>query len=570
MKKTIQLLPILLISFLSFPLFAQTAQKTKIKLSGSAALYNDYYHLKSDTTGAVLPRRPTFQSRFVANLSLSYKKIALPFSCTIVPGNTSFFYPELPLQGFKFKNIKSIISNPMNRIGIAPKYKHYQLFLGSQLPNYSELSLGDLSVFGIGVAITPKHWSFSAVTGSTQIAINRDSLHHIDGNYKRKLSAVKLGFGAENSTQLYFVFAKIFDDTSSVLNRPLSSMPVNGIVSTLGYRINLSKSIFFSNEIAGSAFTRNTFNSEISNPLVPLPKFLFVTRTSSRFDYASIATLGKEGTVFGIKLVGKYYGDGFAPVGFPFMQTDRMDLTIDPKFSSKNHKIQFNGSFGKRVNNLLGMRGIRTAQTIGMLNLNIQFSKAFSVSSNVSNFGYKNAISNDTFRLETTTWSWTVSPSLNLVNDKRSHTFNLLFSQNNYLDLNLISGALNNNNSQNIGINYFYLKFKNQLGFTALSSYFNNINVSGKMETFTANAGVAYAFLKNKLNVNTGIARTVNTFNNTSSGKQWFWNIGARYKLNKKINFGLNGSINLYKYGFTRPGIAYRETLIRSSINYKF
>ena len=45
--------------------------------------------------------------------------------------------------------------------------------------------------------------------------------------------------------------------------------------------------------------------------------------------------------------------------------------------------------------------------------------------------------------------------------------------------------------------------------------------------------------------------------------------IGVKLTVKKKVSFSLNGSINLFEFGDSRPGISYRENLLRTSITYK-
>ncbi len=115
---------------------AQTKKpKPKAKLTGSFGIYGDFYKLKSDTVGAIAPRRPRFVGRAVANTIFSYSKFSLPFSMSITSNQRSpvISIPNLPSGNF-IQDFKSTISNPLNRIGIAPKYKWAQLFLGSYIP----------------------------------------------------------------------------------------------------------------------------------------------------------------------------------------------------------------------------------------------------------------------------------------------------------------------------------------------------------------------------------------------------------------------------------------------------
>jgi len=549
----------------------KTKPKLKFKITGSFGLYGDFYKMKSDTVGAIAPRRPAFLGRAVANTTFSYGKFSLPFTMSMSSTQRSpvISTPSIPTGNF-FKDFKNNITNPLNRIGIAPKYKWAQLLLGSQIPAYSELSVGDISVFGAGIALTPGKFRFSAFAGKSQTAINPDSARGIAGVYARKIYSVKIGVGHEDSSHIYLIGSKLNDDTNSINLHPVSLLPQAGFLSSLDFRINMGKKVYFKGEIAGSAFTRNQYSSEVANFNPQLPRSLFITRLSSRLDYASILTLGKEGKIFGIKTTGKYYGDGFVPMGYPFLQTDRAEITIDPKLTLKKGKISLSGAIGKRINNLSGIRGTTTAQTIGNANMNIQFSDAFSLAANFSNFGIRNNQTNDTLKVEMVTNSWSVSPNYTYSNDASSHNFMFMYAQNTFADFNTITGALNNNDAINGVFSYSITMLKNPLSISTIISYFDNNTSFGKLQTNSANLSAGYSFLKKKLKTTLGLTLADNKFNNVANGFQTMLSSGIKYTLKKKINFGLNGSINLYKYGAAKPGISYKENLLRTSITYQF
>lgn len=551
---------------------AQTPKtKPKFKITGSFGLYGDFYKMKSDTVGAIAPRRPSFLGRAVASTTFTYGLFSIPFTMSIASNQRSpiISTPSLPTGNF-FKDFKNNITNPLNRIGIAPKYKWCQVLLGSQIPSYSDLSVGDIPVFGAGIALTPGKFRFSAFAGKSQTAINPDSARGILGVYSRKIYSVKIGVGHEDSSHIYIIGSLMNDDTNSILNRPVSLLPQNGFLSSLDYRINFGKQVYFKGELAGSAFNRNIYSSETPNPQFTLPRILFISRYSSRFDYASIATLGKNGKIFSIKAVGKYYGDGFVALGFPFMQTDRLEVTIDPKLNLFKNKLMLGGAIGRRLNNLSGIRGTTTAQTIGNANMNIQFNDHFSLNADFSNFGIRNNQTNDTLKMEMVTNSWSVSPNYTFTNKTSNHGFMLLYAQNVFTDYNTISGALNNNDAINGVFSYSLSMLNNPLTISTMLSYFKNNTSVGTLQTNSLNITSGYSFYKKKLKTNLGITLADNQFNNIENGFQTMLIGGVKYTLKKKINFALNGSINLYQFGQARPGISYKENLLRTSITYQF
>lgn len=561
----------LLVIFFSFNQFTLSQQKNKpFKLTGDMGLYGDFYHMNSDTLGAVAPRRPDALGRLVVNVSLNIKDFSMPISMALPTGQYGVVVPNVPkIPNAPYLNFKELVKNPLNRIGIAPKYKWCQVLLGSQIPNYSELSVGDLAVFGAGVNLTPGKFRLSVFSGTSQMAVQQDTTKNIQGIYARKIHSAKIGFGHEDSSHLYLIGSMMQDDTSSLKFKPTSLMPQTGILSAIDFRIKLSKKAFVKGEIAGSAFTRDMRSKELPSFTPAPPKDIFNPKESSRLDYASVLSIGRDGKNFGIKLTGRYYGDGFVPMGYPFLQTDRLEVTIDPRFVLAKNKIQLSGSIGRRVNNISGIRATTATQTIGSANLNLQLTENFSLAGSYSNFGFRNSVLNDTFRVEMVTESWSVSPSYNLTTKSSMHNFTLMYSQNVFNDFNTITGKLNNNDANNGTFSYILSMLKNPLSASTLISYFDNNTSYGKLVTKALNVGVGYKFFKKKLSTTAGLTYAENTLGATSSGSQIMTLLGAKLTVKKKISFSLNGSINLFEFGDTRPGISYRENLLRTSITYK-
>ena len=539
--------------------------KTKLQFNGNIGLFGDFYSMESDSIGAVSPRRPGTVGRFVANATLSYGAFSLPLSLMLSEGQTSVITPH-----YQNRNFINYIKDPSNRVGIAPKYKWIQILLGTQVPQYSELSIGDLPVFGAGIALTPGLFRFSCYTGTTQIAIEEDTTKNIQGVYSRKMYSGKLGYGKEDDSHFYIISSYMVDDTSSLKRKPVNTLPQKGLLSSIDYRVNLGKQIYFKGEFAGSAFTRDTRSKVITETNISIPYGIYSIQESSRFSYASVFSIAKDGKKFGLKLNAKYIGDGFVPLGYPFMQSDRMEATISPRFSLFKDKVLLTGSYGKRINNLTGNRAATNTQSIGNVDLNAQITEKFSFSASISNLDFRNTISNDTFRIQMVTSSWSLSPTYTFTTEKNLHVITLLCAQNTFTDYNTISGALNANNSINALLSYMLVKVKSPFNTSIIFSYFNDQTTLGIITSESATLNFGYKFFNKKLTTSTGVSFTENKLDTQSSGRLITTNLGLKYSLNKKINVSLNGSINLFKYGVDRPSISYRENVLRTSITYKF
>lgn len=538
---------------------------------GEVGLYGDFYHMEADSAGSVLPRRPSSLGRLVVNASLKIKDFSLPINASIPTMQYSTLYPNLPqYPDNPFKNFTSNLKNPINRVGIAPEYKWAKVLLGSQVPNYSELSVGDLAVFGAGLELKPGNFRFSCFAGTSQIAIEEDIANGRKGIYGRKIYSGKIGFGHEDSSHIYIIGSVMKDDTNSLRTKPINLMPQNGILGALDFRINLTKKFFVKGEIGGSAFSRDQRSPGDAQFKPSLPKNIFGANQSSRLDYASVFSVGRDAKHFSFKITGRYLGDGFMPTGYPFMQTDRLDLTFDPRFNLFKNKVQISGSVGKRVNNLSANRGTTATQSLLSTNANFQLTNNFSLSGSYSNFGFKNTIDNDTFKIELISESWSISPSYSFMGKRSIQNFSLTFSKNNFKDFNTVTGSLNDNDATNGIFSYLISTKKRPFSGTFLLSYFENQTSFGKLVTQSGNIGAAYKFFKKKLTLNGGLTFAQSTLDKQTSGNQIMSILGLRYTLMKKIRIGAAGSVNLYKFGQTRPGISYREDFLQLSLTYNF
>ncbi len=565
-KNILGFLMIALCIFLAQSVIGQESTN-KWQFRGNMGIYGDFYSMNSDTVGAIKARRPGSVGRLVVNSTLTYGEFSLPISLMLSVGQKSAILPAIGSQSFI-----EFIKDPSNRIGIAPKYKWIQVLLGTQVPRYSELSVGDLPQFGVGINLTPGLFRFSCFVGTTQLAIEEDTTKNIQGIYARKMYSAKIGYGKEEASHVYFIATLMKDDTTSLKTKPINTMPQNGLLSSIDYRIKISKQVYMKGEVAASAFTRDSRSELIGdeNAIISLPPTIFRLQESSRLNYATVLSIAKDGKIFGIKLKGKYIGDGFVPLGYPFMQDDVMDLTINPRFNLFKDKLQLSFSYGKRFNNLSEARSATTTQTLVSADINLQITKGLSFTSSFSNFDFRNSITSDTLKVQMSTFSLGMSPTYTYMGTKNMHVITVLYSKNIFTDFNTVTGEINDNNSQNVLLTYLLANLSTPLNISTTFSYFDNQSFFGMLTTLSANLSFGYKFFRNKLNTTSGISYTTNKLESLSASSQIFINLGLKYNLNKKIKLSAYNSVNLFKYGSERPGVSYQENLLRLSLTYKF
>jgi hypothetical protein len=543
-----------------YPLF--TSAQTKVAVSGTIGLYADFYKMNSDST--IAPRRPSELYRLVCSPTITYGDFSLPFIINISSQSSSVVTPVS-----KYKNFAQFLQSPINQVGIAPKYRWVQLLIGTQIPHYSELTFGDQPVFGAGLRLTPGKFRFEFFGGTSQQPIEEDTVHHIIGAYKRTLYSGKIGYGREDSSHIYLLSGYAIDDVNSLKVAPVNTLPANGLMLSLDYKVLLPKKFYVKGEIAGSLFSRDIRSRKVTDAAVPVPDDIFISRESTRSDGATMLTLGKDGREFGIKATGKYIGDGFVPLGYPFMQTDRLEVTIDPHFSLFKHKLNITGGGGERINNLSHTRGSTATQAIGYANVSAQITNDLNLSGNFSNFGFRNAVTNDSFRIQMVTMSYSFNPSYTLNLDETINVFSFTYGHDKFTDYNVISGSLNNNNS-NSGMFIYNLGFTgNPFTTTLMASSFSNKLQTGTVTINSAGVTFGYGFWKNKLNLTAGETVSNALLDSKDPATQLLTTLGARYKIRKDLTFSLNASINDYRGGKTNPNYNFTEDLLRTSLIYK-
>ncbi len=144
-KRTTVLLS--LICFVCSAPHAQT-KPPAFSVSGTAGITYEGYGLSRSPSGwtGYTARRPWNQVRFNFTPSFKFgKDFSLPFNFNFAAVPTNF---AGPYAGIKNQNFGQFITNPMNSFGLNPKYKWAELQLGTQYLKYSDLSTGDIGIFG--------------------------------------------------------------------------------------------------------------------------------------------------------------------------------------------------------------------------------------------------------------------------------------------------------------------------------------------------------------------------------------------------------------------------------------
>lgn len=579
------------------------------KLSGQSQLTYEFYRIDTAQGSNFRARRPPHLVRFIFAPTITLgKKIVLPFELNMSSVATNVTTPVEQYKGqfdrwyglltqFKtLEDVKNYVINPINRLGVAPTFGAFKLLLGTQTPNYSELTVGNVSMFGAGMEVKTKWFYLSAGAGYVQHAIQRDTLLNIQGAYSRRQATLRGGIGNREGTFIGTNFIYASDDAKSVTS-PLAVAPQTALTASSEYQIKLGKVLKWKGEIATTLRTSNTafyngsnltdstktilkekFTDPIESRLpAPIRPYLNINpSTSIDFALTSALTLNIKGV--GLDFKGIYVGPGFKPVGYPFFVSDRFDATVGMRFSMFKNKLNFNGTTGWRVNNfskwlekenisvpkisgggvsipilVQGGSVVATEQLLINANLGLQFSEKLNIEASYSNFGVQNTVVDDTLRVRNVGQNFVITPSYTFGNDTYTSSVVLMGSMDIFRDLNIVSGALNDNDSKIANLTYT-LSFKNNpLTANVSAAYFNIVSSNLQLDNSTFTGGVGYSFFKKKLTTQFSLTALFNNQKLQNSGsiiealeKQTLMNlkIGFRFKgLNMKFDVGNNSFV---------------------------
>ena len=602
-----------------------------VKLSGQSQVTYDFYRVDTAPGSNFRARRPPHLIRFVLAPTITIgKKIVLPFELNMSSVATNVTTPVEKYKGqfdqwygllrqFKtFNDVKNYVINPINRLGVAPTFGAFKFYAGTQTPQYSEMTVGNVSLFGAGMDVKTKWFYMSAGAGYAQHAIQRDTLLNISGAYQRTQFSLRGGIGNKEGTFFGGNFVYATDDAKSVIS-PLALGPQTAFTASGEYQVKLGKVVKWKGEIATTLRTSNIsfydgpnltdstkliLRQKFSDPIESkIPKQVrpyLPINPSTLIDFAATSTLNLNIKGLGLDFKGLYVGPGFKPVGYPFFISDRFDATVGTKFSVFKNKLNFNGTTGWRVTNFskwlekenisipkitskdvsipLVVQGGSIAATEQILinaNLGIQFSEKFNLETSYSNFGVQNTVVDDTLRVRNIGQNFVLTPSYTFGNEAYTSSIILMGSMDLFRDLNIVSGALNDNDSKIANLTYTLALKKNPLTANLSAGYFNIVSSNLQLDNSTFTGGVGYSFFKKKLT--TQLALTA-LFNNQKlqNGASIIEALERQTLMNVKVGFrfkGLNMKLDVGNNSFVRgvlPSDRLKEWIGKVSVQQNF
>jgi hypothetical protein len=586
MHKKIHFVALLLIATLVAT--AQTADK-KFSVSGTMGVTYDGYGLSSNpaTPNFYNPRRPWNLVRFSFQPTMNFGAVKIPFNINFSPMRNNFGSPPFGfgnLPGFPKQTFSQWLTNPMNTLGINPTYKWAELQLGTQYLNYSELSTGDIGAFGYGFSLKPGKLRFKFFRGVSQQAfqpfMGAGTPPEFVGAYKRTITMAQIGLEKEGSYFAGFNIVKGKDDENSIAS-PLTiptytaatPKPAENLIVSFSTKFKTEKGWYGHTELATTISTRDV-TALTPSPLVKDFKPLLNTNTSSYRDHAVTAGFGKKGKDWDVGASMKWLGAGYNTMGYPFVQNDRLEYTVNTRFNAWKKKINVTANIGQRFGNW-STPGSRTIQIIANANVFAQFNDHFSVNANYNNFGFTAPVSggmknigNDLGVNPTYTWTTTTM----------SHLLSLSYNWSKYQEI-IVFPALNTNNNTHTALLLYAPSFFNKPNISTDFSvmYFSNFSsLPAKLSIVSASSSLGWSFPKKKLNLRGQLMYNITTVDPFTASNNIMATIGGDCKITQKLTWNLSMTANLYKYGnelsppVSLMAASYLESTLRTALLYRF
>ncbi|HYC40451.1 MAG TPA: hypothetical protein VEB63_08170 [Chitinophagaceae bacterium] len=547
----------------------------RINTSGTMGVSYEHYGLITNPDGwsGFTPRKPWNQVRFNFSPRMQFgENFSLPFNINFATTPTSSLGPY---SGIRKQSFGQFITNPMNSFGLNPKYKWAELQLGTQYLNYSDLSTGDIGVFGGGFDLRPGTFLFKFFTGLSQQGINFfTGPPQTNGAYQRNHWMASVGKAKEGKYELALNFVKGRDDINSVDSVPANIKPQEGFTMSIVGKGYFNDGWYFSAEGARSIYTKDLLLPKDSSRVSFKP--FIEGRTSTVRDYAADASIGKKSRNFDIGAKLKFIGAGFQTPGYPFMMPDRLDYTLNTRFnawkdSTGNYKMNVVASVGQRVNNV-SKTTQRAKQFIGNINWFTQFDEHWNLNVSFNNFGFQAPGGLNPFGIKNVSNDFGISPSYTWNNEKMVHLFTLTYNYSNYDERDVITGNITSNNTHMALLSYIPTFLLKEIAPDFSIMYFLNKLPAFRMTLITLSSGLSWSALKKKMNLRGQLQYTYSKTNAFKNNNNLIVSASSDWRISERVTWNVFLSSNYFRYGneIIPNNANYLESNVRTGLQYRF
>jgi hypothetical protein len=499
--------------FVYVPLFSQSNEDEVVKFRGSLSLSSDLYSVKG-----IQARQPKNLQRLILRTNFNlFNQIDIPFELYLSNNDTRFL-------------------QPFNQFGVSPKISNWlRLHGGYFYSNLSELSYGDIKLYGGGIEFTPGNFRLKAYVGRSRVAKDPDSLRSFGGTYKQNIYAFMIGYGNETKAFLNINLVKAIDDSNSIKPISFTERPIENLVGSTAFGLRIFQPLFIKGEVAASLFSSDITARKVED--VKVPKSLFTPRISSQVDGAAKLNIEIDPQTFwSLRLGTRWIGPGYYTAGYSLLQNDLLEFTFDPALRVLQNKLNILGSIGIRKNNVRNNKLSNTNRFLGMFNADYQITNAFGI-----NLQYNN----NQIRAKQYADSLKISNVLNMISISPRFSFSLFNGMNN-LSINYshqnsedsspfyAGKVFNKTNSVNFIHSIFFPSTLN----LSTSFLYSDVKLSNfNVKIISLNEIVGHQFFNNKLSLFVNLGYSITKV--TKSNGFFITGFRANYNLNKFGNFSV-------------------------------
>lgn len=308
-----------------------------------------------------------------------------------------FLRPDIRVFGSIDLSFRAMLSTEgnssrqdINQLGLTPKWRWGQAYLGDFSENYSSLTVNGIRIRGTGFDIYPGLVRFSSFIGNAKRAVFGGAA---DGSFKRQIRAARIGVGRESSS--YFDLIALYGrddvgslpppDTTDIDTTEIGTMaglysvtPQENLLLAAATKLRLlQKKLVFNAEFSGSAHSRDRRADVLDDEelLSKIPDFLeniLTPRTSSHIDYAYMTSLELRLARFSFKLAHNYLGPGYVSLGLYSLLVDKKEFSFNTRLRMKKWSLLLRGS--RQNDNLIDQKRFTTVRYRigGNLNLRVR------------------------------------------------------------------------------------------------------------------------------------------------------------------------------------------------------
>lgn len=502
-----------------------------------------------------------------------------PFSWYVNGSPTLNLYGITIPFSFVWSEQERSFSQPFNKYGASPYYKWAKLHLGYRNVYYSDYTLSGATFLGGGFDLKPGKFRLGAVYGkfrnkSVESNENRSRYSYLLPSYERWGYGVKVGYGkGPNTTDLIFFRAKDkVDNSVTPLADSVGIKPMENVAFGIKSKYTFLKKLDLDVDMAASLVTLDSrINDSSFSEEIPgvIGNFIKINQSTVPYLAGRIA-LSYSLKKARIKAEYKRVDPEYQSLGSFYINNDLEQYSLSTNINLFKNKVNVNGSYGIRTNNLLNDLHATSINKIASIFLAINPKPSYGISLNYSNYGTD--LSSGQIQLNDSILFSMVNQSMggNIRYTKSkmdvSHNIILNVQFQNLLDNNIITRQNTESESFITNLNYNYGQGKRGLSIGGGITY---SNVKNYLTTFQL-LGPSLHFRKKvkKKKVNFGVNSSYQIKINDNSQEGSIVNVGGNigYTPFKKHTFSLslnalfNNTSNSSIYSFNEQRVNLRYT----------